>query len=189
MPGSISTAFTHVFCGEPSLGGPIGGLHYVGRYLQLQQSGAICRMDNLRQNEVPDRGDLFDGRDHTYPEQGMARSSIKGYGLTLSAEDILLKAATYAFVNNPRRILQTVPPACWRCGMRAAFYQCFCAAQQRYSHFLSGCHAESARSGLCQSCGFKPLTATEYQYFKQQYYRLHHSGATIIHSFGGKSLF
>ncbi len=93
-------AFDHIFCGEPKAGSAIGGLHFHGRYVQLQASGAACRMTNFRQNEVVP-GVLYsmgvvmktaDGRE--------ARSSIKGYGLTLSAEDIL-KAATRAFAENP----------------------------------------------------------------------------------------
>lgn len=92
-------AFEHIFCGEPEANGPIGGLHYVGRYLQLQQTGEACRMDNLRQNEVVPNvlysmGVIMRFGNYT------ARSSIKGYGLTLSAED-LLKLGTRAFAENP----------------------------------------------------------------------------------------
>lgn len=92
-------AFEHIFCGEPEANGPIGGLHYVGRYLQLQQTGEACRMDNLRQNEVIPNvlysmGVIMRFGNYT------ARSSIKGYGLTLSAED-LLKLGTRAFAENP----------------------------------------------------------------------------------------
>lgn len=92
-------AFEHIFCGEPEANGPIGGMHYVGRYLQLQQTGEACRMDNLRQNEVVpsvlySMGVIMRFGNYT------ARSSIKGYGLTLSAED-LLKLGTRAFAENP----------------------------------------------------------------------------------------
>ncbi|WP_407891223.1 EndoU domain-containing protein [Scytonema sp. NUACC26] len=31
--------FDHVFCGEPVAGGSIDGLHYVGRYVELQEKG------------------------------------------------------------------------------------------------------------------------------------------------------
>lgn len=92
-------AFEHIFCGEPEANGPIGGMHYVGRYVQLQQTGEACRMDNLRQNEVVPNvlysmGAIMHFGNYT------ARSSIKGYGLTLSAED-LIKAVTRAFAENP----------------------------------------------------------------------------------------
>lgn len=92
-------AFEHIFCGEPEANGPIGGLHYVGRYLQLQQTGELCRMDNYRQNEVVS-GVLYSMGATMRFGNNTARSSIKGYGLTLSAED-LLKVVTRALAENP----------------------------------------------------------------------------------------
>ncbi len=93
-------AFDHIMCGEPEAGGPIGGMHFVGRYEQLQQTGEACRMDNYRQNEVVP-GVLYSmGAIMKLPNGGIARSSIKGYGLTLNAEDIV-KGATKAFSENP----------------------------------------------------------------------------------------
>lgn len=93
-------AFDHIFCGEPEAGHAIGGLHFHGRYLQLQASGEACRMNNYRQNEVVP-GVLYSmGVKMKAANGGYAQSSIKGYGLTLSAED-LLKAVTRAFVENP----------------------------------------------------------------------------------------
>jgi hypothetical protein len=93
-------AFNHIFCGEPKANGPVDGLHFIGRYVQLQNSGEACRMDNYRQNEVVP-GVLYSmGMIVHLPNGGTARSSIKGYGLTLNAEDIL-KSATKAFSENP----------------------------------------------------------------------------------------
>ncbi|MGB5598362.1 MAG: EndoU domain-containing protein [Thiothrix litoralis] len=93
-------AFDHIFCGEPKAGSAIGGLHFYGRYVQLQASGDACRMSNFRQNEVVP-GVLYSmGATMKAANGGIARSSIKGYGLTLNAEDIL-KAATRAFADNP----------------------------------------------------------------------------------------
>jgi hypothetical protein len=92
-------AFNHIFCGEPEANGPIGGLHYVGRYVQLQQTGEACRMDNYRQNEVVP-GVLYSMGATMRFGNNTARSSIKGYGLTLSAED-LIKVGTRAFAENP----------------------------------------------------------------------------------------
>ena len=93
-------AFDHVFCGEPKAGSAIGGLHFYGRYVQLQASSTACRMNNFRQNEVVP-GVLYSmGVVMKTANDGEARSSIKGYGLTLNAEDIL-KAATRAFADNP----------------------------------------------------------------------------------------
>jgi hypothetical protein len=93
-------AFDHIMCGEPEAGSAIGGLHFHGRYVQLQATGEACRMNNYRQNEVVP-GVLYSmGATMKAANGGIARSSIKGYGLTLSAEDIL-KVATRAFAANP----------------------------------------------------------------------------------------
>lgn len=93
-------AFDHIFCGEPKAGSSIGGLHYHGRYLQLQQSGEACRMNNHRQNEVIPGVVYSMGVIMKAANGSTARSSIKGYGLTLSAEDIL-KVVTRALAENP----------------------------------------------------------------------------------------
>jgi hypothetical protein len=93
-------AFDHIMCGEPQSGGAIGGLHFIGRYVQLQQTGEACRMSNFRQNEVVPDVLYSMGAMMKAANGGEARSSIKGYGLTLSAEDIL-KTATRAFTENP----------------------------------------------------------------------------------------
>lgn len=95
-------AFDHIMCGEPGDKGKIGGLHFHGRYLQLQQSGEACRMANYRQNEVMPgviytMGVAMKGADGRF-----YRHATKGYGLTLSAEDIL-QAVTRAFADNPTR--------------------------------------------------------------------------------------
>lgn len=94
-------AFDHIMCGEPGSGrNTIGGLHFHGRYLQLQQTGEACRMPNHRQNEaVP--GVLYTfGVQMRTPKGGMARHARKGYGLTLSGED-LFKVVTRALAENP----------------------------------------------------------------------------------------
>ena len=95
-------AFDHIFCGEPSAagGGKIGGLHFHGRYLQLQQSGDACRMTNFNQNEVVPGAVYTMGVIMKNAGGGFVRDARKGYGLTLSAEDIL-KSATRAFAENP----------------------------------------------------------------------------------------
>lgn len=94
--------FDHIFCGQPNPSasqGKIGGLHFVGRYVQLQEAGQACRMSNPRQNEVfpgfiYTMGVLMQNASGRY-----VRDARKGYGLTLSGEDIL-KAATSAFLEN-----------------------------------------------------------------------------------------
>lgn len=92
-------AFDHIFCGELD-GGKIGGLHFHGRYLQLQESGAACRMDNYRQNEVVPGVIYTMGVTLKTADGNLARHATKGYGLTLSASD-MLKVVTRAFAENP----------------------------------------------------------------------------------------
>jgi hypothetical protein len=95
-------AFDHIFCGEPSAegGGKIGGLHFHGRYLQLQKAGQACRMANFRQNEVVPGVIYTIGVIMRMADGREVRDARKGYGLTLSAED-LFKLVTRAFAENP----------------------------------------------------------------------------------------
>lgn len=92
-------AFDHIFCGEVE-DGKIGGLHFAGRYLQLQHSGEACRMDNYRQNEAVADVLYTMGVSMKAADGNIARHATKGYGITLNAED-LLKIVTRAFVENP----------------------------------------------------------------------------------------
>jgi Bacterial EndoU nuclease len=94
-------AFDHIFCGEPSSGrgGKIGGLHFRGRYLQLQDNGEACRINNYRQNEVVPGVIYTMGVTMKSADGLMVRDARKGYGLTLSGEDIL-KLGTRAFADN-----------------------------------------------------------------------------------------
>ncbi len=95
--------FDHIFCGEPNnspSGGKIGGLHFHGRYLQLQRSGDACRMTNHHQNEVVDGVIYTMGVRMKNSSGRVVSDATKGYGLTLSGEDIL-KVVTRAFADNP----------------------------------------------------------------------------------------
>ncbi len=93
-------AFDHIFCGEPKAFGNIGGLHYHGRYQQLQESGEACRLPNYSANEVVPGAIYTMGVKMKYSGGRTSSDNVKGYGLTLSASDIL-KAATRAFAENP----------------------------------------------------------------------------------------
>ena len=98
-------AFDHIFCGEPE-GRSIGGLHFHARYLQLQEAGDACRMTNLRQNEVvPDVIYTMGVRMKNASGQ-IVQHARKGYGLTMSGED-LLKIVTRAFKENPTTSTQS----------------------------------------------------------------------------------
>ncbi|MEQ8344970.1 MAG: EndoU domain-containing protein [Sneathiellaceae bacterium] len=85
--------FAHVFCGEPGADG-LGGLHFAGRYLQMQQEGwgglaTAC----ARAEIVPPIYTL--GVRYLRPGGGMATACPKGYALTLDA-GALFVAATRA---------------------------------------------------------------------------------------------
>lgn len=94
------TAFDHILCGQPGDKGSIGGLHFSGRYQQLQTRHEACRLPNFGRNEVVP-GVIYTMGVCMKDARGKWMSHpTKGYGLTLSAEDIL-KAATRAFAENP----------------------------------------------------------------------------------------
>lgn len=91
--------FDHIFCGEPQPGGSVGGLHYHGRYLELQANETACRLPPNHKNEVvPDV--IYTMGVRVTVDGRSAQSPVKGYGLTLSAEDIL-KVVTRALAENP----------------------------------------------------------------------------------------
>ncbi len=92
-------AFDHIFCGEPDPGGKIGGLHFHGRYLQLQQDDLACRLGNDHKAEVVP-GVIYTMGVRMPIDGDSARSPVKGYGYTLSAEEIL-NVVTRAFRENP----------------------------------------------------------------------------------------
>lgn len=92
-------AFDHILCGQPEPGGMIGGLHFHGRYLALQELELACRLEDTGRTEVVD-GVIYSMPVRMQVRGGFAQSPIKGFGLTLNAEE-LLKLVTRAFAENP----------------------------------------------------------------------------------------
>jgi len=92
--------FGHIFCGERGREGSVGGLHFRGRYLQLQRDGVACRLSNNRDDEEVAPGVVYSVGVKIRANGRSAQSDRKGYGLTLGAEDIL-KLVTRAFAENP----------------------------------------------------------------------------------------
>ena len=92
--------FNHVFCGEPVAGGAIGGLHFVGRYQQLQNDGLAGRLNNNTANEEVIPSAVYTIGAIMKVGSSTSQSSIKGYHYTLSAEEILQKG-TLGYKNNP----------------------------------------------------------------------------------------
>lgn len=91
-------AFDHIFCGEVE--NSIGGLHFHGRYLDLQEKSMACRLPNFNRNEVVSGVIYTMGVRMKGERNRWVSHQTKGYGLTMSAED-LLKFGTRAFKENP----------------------------------------------------------------------------------------
>ena len=88
--------FKHVFCGEPAPDG-LGGLHYRGRYLQLQELGQAGLMTaaECRGTEV-EQPVYTVGVRYRAPGGGLRSACPKGYPYDLGARE-LLTAATVAY--------------------------------------------------------------------------------------------
>ncbi len=96
-----SHGFEHIYCGEPRRG-KIGGLHFWGRYLELQEKQLGGRIANNASREEALPGAIYAIGVEIEVGGEVVRSPIKGYSLTLSAAD-LLKAGTKAFADNPTK--------------------------------------------------------------------------------------
>jgi len=88
--------FEHIFCGEIYSANDIGGLHFYGRYLQLQNERIGGRLPNNSQ-----RGEVVPGIIYTIGvllKQGelLVTDAIKGYAYVSNAQEILLNT-TRAF--------------------------------------------------------------------------------------------
>ncbi|MBE9106285.1 EndoU domain-containing protein [Nostoc cf. edaphicum LEGE 07299] len=84
--------FEHIFCGEIYNAKDIGGLHFYGRYLQLQNEGIGGRLPNNqgREEVIPNviytMGVVIKQKNRTVTDV------IKGYGYLSNAEEMLLDA-------------------------------------------------------------------------------------------------
>ena len=85
--------FRHIFCGEPSEQ-TIGGLHFAGRYLQMQEQG-WGGMAQCNATEIVPPVYTFGVRFRT-PSGRVRTACPKGYALNLDASEILIEA-TRAF--------------------------------------------------------------------------------------------
>lgn len=92
--------FDHIMCGEPVAGGSIGGLHFFGRYVELQNKGLAGRLTNNLNNEEVVSGSVYTMGVKMVVGNSTSQSTIKGYGYTLNAEEIL-RVGSYAFKRNP----------------------------------------------------------------------------------------
>jgi len=88
--------FEHIFCGEIYNANDIGGLHFSGRYLQLQQQGIGGRLANNQQREEVVPGVIYTLGVVIQQPNRRVTDVIKGYGYLSNAEEMLIDA-TRAF--------------------------------------------------------------------------------------------
>jgi hypothetical protein len=83
--------FEHIFCGELESSQKIGGLHFVGRYLQIQQAGGGRLANNARKEEVIPGvvytlGVVIKTGNRTFTDD------LKGYPYPVDASEMFLEA-------------------------------------------------------------------------------------------------
>ncbi len=85
-------AFEHIFCGQIYNIHKIGGLHFYGRYLELQNKGIGGLLANNNEHQEVVQGVIY--RMGIMIKQGeqIVSDHIKGYSYLTNAEDILLDA-------------------------------------------------------------------------------------------------
>ncbi|MDF5709037.1 MAG: EndoU domain-containing protein [Nostoc sp. S4] len=84
--------FEHIFCGEIYNANDIGGLHFYGRYLQLQNDGIGGRLPNNQEREEVIPGVIYTMGVVIKQKNLTVTDIIKGYGYLSNAEEILLDA-------------------------------------------------------------------------------------------------
>ncbi len=84
--------FEHIFCGEIYNANDIGGLHFYGRYLELQNKGIGGRLPNNSQREEVVPGLIYTMGVFIKQGNQTVRDVIKGYGYQSTAQEMLLDA-------------------------------------------------------------------------------------------------
>ncbi|MFN6518456.1 MAG: EndoU domain-containing protein [Nostoc sp. CreGUA01] len=82
--------FEHIFCGEIYNANDIGGLHFYGRYLQLQNQGIGGRLPNNQGREEVVPGVIYTMGVVIKQKNRTVTDVIKGYGYLSNAEEMLL---------------------------------------------------------------------------------------------------
>lgn len=88
--------FEHIFCGKINTANEIGGLHFYGRYLQLQNAGIGGRLPNNSQREEVVSGVIYTLGVVLKQGERLVTDTLKGYAYVSNAQEILLDA-TRAF--------------------------------------------------------------------------------------------
>jgi hypothetical protein len=84
--------FEHIFCGEIKSANKIGGLHFYGRYLQLQNDGIGGRLPNNHRREEIVPGVIYTMGVVIKQENRTITDVIKGYSYLSNAQEMLLDA-------------------------------------------------------------------------------------------------
>ncbi|HEY9809194.1 MAG TPA: EndoU domain-containing protein [Halomicronema sp.] len=86
--------FEHIFCGEIERDNNIGGLHYVGRYLQLQNQGIAGRLPKNEKSEEIVPGVVYTVGVEAKQGKNVFRSTRKGYPYVSDAAELLTAITT-----------------------------------------------------------------------------------------------
>ncbi len=84
--------FEHIFCGEIYNANDIGGLHFYGRYLQIQNQGIGGRLPNNSRREEVIPGVIYTMGVVLKQKNRLVRDVIKGYPYLSNAEEMLIDA-------------------------------------------------------------------------------------------------
>lgn len=84
--------FEHIFCGELKSDNKIGGLHFYGRYLQLQNQGIGGRLPNNHRREEVVPGVIYTMGVVINQGNRTFRDVIKGYSYLSNAQELLVDA-------------------------------------------------------------------------------------------------
>ncbi len=88
--------FEHIFCGDIKNSNEIGGLHFAGRYLQLQNQGIGGRLPNNSKREEVIPGAVYTLGVAIQQGNGTVTANMKSYAYPSNAQEILTDA-TKAF--------------------------------------------------------------------------------------------
>ena len=84
--------FEHIFCGEIYNANDIGGLHFYGRYLQIQNQGIGGRLPGNSRREEVVPGIIYTMGVVLKQNNRLVRDVIKGYSYLSNAEEMLIDA-------------------------------------------------------------------------------------------------
>lgn len=82
--------FEHIFCGEIKSATEIGGLHFYGRYLQLQNNSIAGRLPNNSQQEEVVSGVIYTIGVVLKQSERLVTDTLKGYAYVSNAQEILI---------------------------------------------------------------------------------------------------